>query len=192
MVRFLLIAGLIMNLAACGTSPKTSFYVLGTDDIEPTPPTSELGIGLWKVTLPTLLNRPEIVTREGNNRVVYADFHQWAGGLDNNITITIGRELSHRLGTNRVSISPWRAHKKNDYQVKVYVYRFDGKLGGDVVVRGAWNLLSGEGDKELRREVFSYTAKASGKKHVDMVAALSQLTIQLSATIVEAIESDRK
>jgi uncharacterized lipoprotein YmbA len=192
MTRFLLLAGLILNLVACGTSAKTNFYVLSTERVEPDELTSELGIGLWKVTLPVLLNRPEIVTREGKNKVAYADFHQWAGGLDNNITISIGRELTRRLKTDRLSISPWRAHKINDYQVKVYLYRFDGELGGDVVAKGTWNLLNGKGDKELRREAFSYTAKTSGKEHVDMVAALGELTTQLSATIAEAIESDRK
>ena len=192
MTRFLLIAGLVINLAACGTSPKTNFYVLSTESVEPSELTSNLGIGLWKVTLPLLLDRPEIVTLEGKNKVAYADFHQWAGGLNNNITLSIGRELSRRLKTDRLSISPWRAHKINDYQVKVYIYRFDGELGGDVVAKGAWNLLNGEGSKELRREVFSYTAKTSGKEHVDMVAALGQLTAQLAGTIAEAIESDQK
>lgn len=192
MTRFLLIAGLVINLAACGTSPKTNFYVLSTESVEPNELTSKLGIGLWKVTLPLLLDRPEIVTLEGKNKVAYADFHQWAGGLNNNITLTIGRELSRRLKTDRLSISPWRAHKINDYQVKVYIYRFDGELGGDVVAKGVWNLLNGEGSKELRREVFSYTAKISGKEHVDMVAALGQLTAQLAGTIAEAIESDQK
>lgn len=192
MTRFLLIAGLVMNLAACGTSPKTNFYVLSTERVEPGELTSSLGIGLWKVALPVLLDRPEIVTREGENKVFYADFHQWAGGLDNNITLSIGRELSRRLKTDRLSISPWRAHKINDYQVKVYIYRFDGELGGDVVAKGTWNLLNGEGDKELRREAFSYKARVNGKEHVDMVATLGQLTAQLAGTIAEAIESEQK
>ena len=192
MTRFLLVASLMMNLVACGTSPKTNLYVLNTEYIEPVNSPSGLGIGVWKVSLPPLLNRPEIVTREGNNKVSYADFHQWAGGLDDNVTRFIAFELSQQLKTDRVSVSPWHSHKKNKYQVKVFIYRFDGELGGDAVIGGIWSLLDGEGRKELRREIFYYTAKTKGKEHEDIVVALSQLTKQLSGVIASAIEEDKK
>lgn len=187
MLRHLLIVSLMLCLVACGSSPKTNFYVLNAEYEIPDQKAEGLGIGVWKVKLPELLNRSEIVTREGQYKIKLADFHQWAGGLDNNITTLVARELKQRLQTDRISISPWRAHRKNDYQVKIYMDRFDGELGGEVVVRGGWNLLNGEGNKELIRKPFTLKAQVLGKNYSDMAAALSKLTVQLSGQIANAI-----
>jgi uncharacterized lipoprotein YmbA len=187
MFRYLLIVSLMLCLSACGTSPKTSFYVLNSDIKLPAQEDKGLGIGVWKVKLPVLIDRPEMVTREGQYVIELADFHQWAGGLDNNITSLIALELSLRLETGRIAVSPWRTSTKNDYQVKVFINRFDGELGGEVVFRGIWVLSDGEGDKELIREVFTLGAKANGKSHKDMAVTLSKLVVQLTDTIADRI-----
>lgn len=190
--RHFLIVGLLLCLAACSTSPKTNFYVLDSEYTMPKKGLDGIGIGVWKVKLPTLLQRPEIVTRNGQHKIELADFHHWAADLDRSINSLIAHELSQRLETVRVSTYPWSAHKINDYQVKVYFDRFDGELGGEVVCRGVWLLLNGKGNEELARESFTLNAQTSGKKYVDMVAAQSSLIVQLSDQIADAILIDKK
>jgi uncharacterized lipoprotein YmbA len=194
MFRILLIIGLILGLAACGSSPKTNFYVLNAEHVSGSFSAQKaegIGVGVWLVELPALLNRPEIVTRSGQYKIDLADFHQWAGGLGNNMSRLIAGELGRRLKTDRVFISPWSSYRKNDYQVKIHINRFDGELGGEMVLSGAWSLWSAEGSKELTREAFTYKTQASGKNYSDMVAALSQLTVQLSEQIANVISSQK-
>jgi len=191
MSRHFLIISLMLCLSACGTSPKTNFYVLNAEYKLPGK-ADGLGVGIWKVRLPLMLDRSEIVTRNGQYEIELADFHHWAGGLGSNINSLMAHELSQRLDTVRVSTSPWQAHKVNDYQVKVFIDRFDGVLGGKVEFNGIWILLNGKGDKELTRESFALNAQVNGKKYSDMVASLSQLTTQLSGLIADAIERDQK
>lgn len=187
-----LILGLVLCLSACGSSPKTNFYVLNAEYEMPEKGLEGTGVGVWKVKLPALLDRSEIVTREGPHKIELGDFHRWAGDFGSNINALIAHELSQRLKTVRVSTSPWSAHKINDYQVKVYFDRFDGELGGKVVCRGVWLLLNGKGDKELTRESFTLDDQVNGKKYSDMVATMSGLVVQLSDQIADAIISDEK
>ena len=190
MFRFLLIASLMMCLAGCGSSPKTHFYVLNAEHVSASLSDKKakvVGVGVWSVNLPKLLNRPEIVTRSDQYTIELADFHQWAGGLGNNMTRLIASELGRRLQSDRVVISPWSSYRKNDYQVKIHIDRFDGELGKEIVLSGAWSLLNSEGNKELTREAFTYKLQANGKSYSDMAAALSQLTVRLSEQIANVI-----
>ena len=194
MFRFLLMASLMLFLAACGSSPKTHFYVLNAEYVSDNiseKNVEAVGVGVWQVALPIMLDRSEIVTSSGPYGIELADFHQWAGALSSNMTQLIASELGRRLQSDRIVISPWSAYRKNDYQVKTHVERFYGEPGGEVLLSGAWSLLNAEGSKELTRQAFTFKTRASGKDYDDMVAALSKLTVQLSEQIANVIAAQK-
>ncbi|VAW68949.1 hypothetical protein MNBD_GAMMA09-1925 [hydrothermal vent metagenome] len=189
MYRVLIIVGLISILVACGSSPKTHFYILNGEAGYDFSDRSDknVRIGIWKVKLPELVDRAEIVTRIDQNNIELADFHQWAGGLSNNITQLLANELSRQLKTERVVISPWSSYRKNDFQVKIHISRFDGKLAGESVLSGAWSLLNAEGSKEVIREAFNYKLMAESDSYSEMVKTQSKLVVQLAEQISEVI-----
>ena len=195
MLRHIFIVVLILGLTACGRSPKTNFYMLNAENASDSHLQQEdrgVGIGVWKVELPILLDRYEIVTRTGLYSVELADFHQWAGGLVNNMTRLIASELGRRLQTDRVVMSPWPSYRKHDYQLKIQVQRFDGVLGGETVLSGAWSLLNAQGNKEIVRKSFNFKTQTKGEQYSDMVAALSQLTVMLSEQVAGVISIQDK
>ena len=193
MPRLICIISFLFFLGACSTSPKTHFYVLNTkfasNEVYSGESFESVGLGLWLVKLPRLLDRPQIMTRTDQFNIELADFHKWVGGLGNNMTRLIANELGRLLQTDRVVISPWPSYVKNDYQLTIQVDRFDGELGNEVVLKGVWSLLNSKGNKELTRKAFNYTTNAGGKSYGDMVAALSTLTVQLSQEIAKIIAS---
>lgn len=181
---------LLVLLAACGSSPKTEFYQLNADmsSITQAANLSEgPAIGVWQVELPDLLDRSEIVTRDNQFKITMADFSWWAGNLSQNMSLLIVTQLSQNLQSNRIVMSPWPSYRKNDYQVIVRVQRFDGALGGEVVLRGLWNLLDGDGTKELDRQVFEFRTNTADLTYQEMVAAMSRLTVKLSEQLTEGI-----
>jgi len=193
MPRLICIISFLYFLGACSTSPKTHFYVLNTKfaskEVYSGESFENVGLGIWLVKLPRLLDRPQIMTRTDQFNIELSDFHKWVGGLGNNMTRLIANELGRLLQTDRVVISPWSSYVKNDYQLIIHVDRFDGELGNEVVLKGVWSLLNSKGNKELIRKAFTYTTKASGKSYGDMVAALSTLTMQLTQEIAKIIAS---
>ena len=190
----LLAAILLLILGGCASSPPTRYYTLATGyQLAPAHQTSGQGVhvGLWRVQLPEMLQRSEIVTRDDRYRVSLADLHRWAERLDDNISRRLAEELAQRLDSENISLSPWRAYITNDYQVKIEFTRFDGTLGGDVVVSGTWLLLSGRGDSKLARKPFRYAAQAEGGGYSELVATLDELTRLLARDIAESIRAYR-
>ena len=189
MLRHTLMVGLLCLVAACGSSPKTEFYMLSADDGSALQANTSEGpaVGVWTVILPEVLDRSEIVTRENQYKIKMADFSWWAGALDQNMTLLVAVQLSQHLQSNQVVTSPWPTYKKNDYQVTILVSRFDGELGGEVILRGLWNILDGEGEKQLGQQVFEFKTNTADSTHQTMVEAMSRLTVQLAEQLVEGI-----
>ena len=190
MLRHIWMGCLLVLLAACGSSPQTEFYVLNADQssvIQAANVSTGPSVGVWQVDLPDLLDRSEIVTRDNQFKVTMADFSWWAGNLQENMTLLITTQLSQFLQSNRVVVSPWPSYRKIDYQVIVRVVRFDGELGGEVVLRGLWNLLDGAGENELRREAFEFRVNTADLTYQEMVAAMSGLTVKLTEQLADGI-----
>ena len=193
MLRQIFIASLLVLLAACGSSPKTDFYMLNADK-ESVAQAANVGtgpaIGVWRVNLPDLLDRSEIVTRDNRFKVKMGDFSWWASSLAQNMTLLITVEMSQLLQSNRIVVSPWPSYRKNDYQLIIRVERFDGELGGEVVLRGLWTILDGEATKELNRQVFEFKINTVDSTYQEMVAAMSQLTVQLAGQLADGVISE--
>ena len=190
MIRRTLTLGLLCLLAACGSSPKTEFYILNVGDGSSVQTANENvgpAVGVWTVILPEALDRSEIVTRENRYKIKRADFSWWAGALDQNLTLLIAAKMSEDLQSNRVVISPWPTYVKNDYQLTILVNRFDGELGGDVVLNGLWNVLDGDGNESLDRRVFEFKTKTADATYQALVEAMSELAVQLSKQLTEAV-----
>ncbi len=194
-----LILTMLLTVTACvgigGNSPPTHHYVLSSAaavDATTDYQSEELSIGLWLVTLPDILDRPQIVTRIDQYGVQLGEFDRWAGDLKLNMTHHIADELRIRLRTGRVSVYPWLTNQTINYQVKVDVTRFDGTLGGTTVLKGTWILLDGGGKKELLHEAFLINANAKDSSYTAMVAALSKLVTSLSEQISVGIAKQKK
>jgi len=201
MWRHVSLASLIVLLAACGSSPKTEFYVLSAEResmVQALNADTGPAIGVWDVKLPDYLERSEIVTRASEFEIRLADFSWWAGSLDENMTRLIATELSLSLQSNRVVVAPWDSYRVIDYQVLIRVQRFDGMLGGEAVLRGVWSLLDTTGGKELAREAFEFKADSAGASappeaasYKDLVATLSRLTVQLADQVAKGIQRQK-
>jgi len=190
MLRHIWMGSLLVLLAACGSSPKTEFYVLNSDQssvMMSANLSTGPSVGVWQVELPDLLDRSEIVTRDNQFKVTMADFSWWAGNLQDNMTLLIAAQLSEYLQSNRVVVSPWPSYRKIDYQVIVRVVRFDGELGGEVALRGLWSLLNSDRTKELNRQVFEFKTNTADLTYQEMVAAMSRLTVQLAEQLSDGI-----
>jgi uncharacterized lipoprotein YmbA len=67
------------------------------------------------------------------------------------------------------------------------VERFDGELGGEVVLRGLWSLLDGDGTKELNRQVFEFKTNTADLTYQQMAEAMSRLTVQLAQQLADGV-----
>jgi hypothetical protein len=188
-----LLSVVLLVLSGCATTPPSRFYILpaltGADTaalssgVKP-----DLTIGVGPVTLPPYLDRPQIVTRASQAKLELGEFDQWAAPLQDTFTRVLAENLSLLLGTDRVLRHPWPRATDVDYQVTVDVIRFDGGVGGEVVLAVRWSLMRADG-KELAMRKARFQAPANPRDYEATVTAMSRVLEDLSRDIAATFQT---
>jgi uncharacterized protein len=180
-----------LTLAGCADTPPTRFYTLSplADAPGGTPPANlpELTVGVGPVTLPPYLDRPQLVTRAGGNRMVLADFDSWVEPLQGMFARVLGENLALLLGTDDVLTLPQRRDFILDRQVEVDVTRFDVDTSGNAVLDARWWVLDQDGEKVLRSGRSTISEPANADDYTAAAGALSDALGAMSQEIAHAI-----
>jgi uncharacterized lipoprotein YmbA len=184
--------GTLLCLAGClGTSPSPSLYILEAErpSVE-LPATSghSLSLGIRQVTLPAVIERPQIVLIE-DERVTPLELHRWSVPLDSGIKQVLTENLRGLINTASILSYPWSPQFKPDYSLSIFVSRFDGLPGGDVALTGLYLLERTDASQPLRTENFHIVVKVPGDDYAALVrghsSAVSRLARQIAAALVK-------
>jgi len=192
--------GLIMGSCSpfgAGTQRDTKYYVLSSmqSEAKPVQPMANLpdiGIGVGPIRMPLYLDRSDIVTRGSSNEVEIADFAQWAGPLQENFSRVLAENLSVLLQTDNVGVFPFIRRELLDYNITVYVTRFDGLPGDQAHLRARWSILDGKRKKSLFEKHTVASHPTENDTTEALIAAKSITLGQLSREIAQAIEEISK
>ena len=183
---------LVLALAGCGSAPKTNYYTLAPGaDPRPAavaqPASSPIGVTVGPVTLPDVVDRPNLVVRTAENQVTLLDQHRWAEPLKREIPRLLAGHLSRLLGTPRVSVFPNGAGGPGDVRVRVDVQRFESVPGQEALLEVFWTVMPPAGEPRAGRWTVRVPVAAPG--YDALVAAhgvaLERLGEELAAQIRE-------
>jgi hypothetical protein len=186
----LALLALVFFFSACaGKSASSKFYVLS-----PLPQSKLSGadgttIGVFPVSMPDYLDRPQIVTRVSDNEIMLDEFSRWAEPLKESFYTVLVDNLTTVLNHEKIIKTSHNLGTPTTLQVGVEVLQFDGALGSDVVLSVKWGLFA-EGGKKLILAKRSYFREPTGAATYEaFVAAQSKAVAALSREITEAIRS---
>ena len=180
-------------LAGCGGSPTpVEFYTLNslsgmTQQANPAAADQNIAIGISPVEIPKILDRPQIVTRTGPNKIKVDEFHRWAGPLQAGVAQVLAENISLLLATDQVVVYPWEVDFKPHYRIALDIRYFEGQLGENVVLDVVWRVSGQENQKmqAVKRSVIKEPLSATD--YEALVAAKSQAIGQLSREIAQEI-----
>ena len=180
----------VFLLAGCGSSPAVKYYTLNTlPDMQQhnTEAASgdDIAIGVGPVEFPKFLDRPQIVTRKGQNQVEVSEFHRWAGSFPEDFSRVLAKNIATLLPSNRVEIYPWEDIFSPTYQVKLEVEQFEGQLGNRVLLNVTWSVVDQEDEVVVRNSLIK--EPVSSEDYDGLVEAKSQALGTLSQAIVDEI-----
>lgn len=174
-------------LSAC-LSPPTHFYVLEPMGESPSPVVEKSRqIGIGPVSIPTLLERKQIVTRSADNSVNIAEFHQWAAPLKDNVLQVLSQNLATLQPGDLVRAYPWSAYGAVDYRIVIDITRFDAQPERAASLEANWAIMNekthslinnGHSKIEQRLEDSSYPATVKALNTV-----LGKFSRELSAAL---------
>lgn len=167
--------------AGCASPPPERFYRLAAAPSAAAPASAGDGpvVSVGAVTLPALVDRPQIVTLAAGSRVEISEAHRWAEPLRFALGRVVAEQLAAALGTPLVYAYPQLAVAAPAFRVTLNVQRFDATRGVAVDDELLWTvrrvadgqLRSGRSSGHAVPADASYDALATA--HVEALAAVS-------------------
>jgi uncharacterized protein len=199
-LALLLACGMSLALAGCfGTSRSSRFYTLEPLQVREGAgaTAADVTLAVGPVELPDYIDRPQIVTRSGNNELVIAEFERWGGSLEKQINGSLVATLGDRLATRSIAVVPWRSavlSSGTPDRMRVSVSRFDGVPGHSVVLQARWELRRQTGGKEesLVVKEASVTEKIDGSEYDALVAAMQRALVHLGEQMADSVAAAKQ
>jgi uncharacterized protein len=173
--------------AGCATSPASRFYTLSPVQVaEPQPGVKPVAIAIDPVSVPDLVDRPQIVSTLDANRVSIDEFARWADPLKSQIARVLAADLTQLIPGSIVSVYPQRV-SDNAYRVSVDVQSLDSTAGGAVTLAVIWSVRPPKGNAVDGRTVVRETTGGPG--YDALVNAHSRALASVAKEIAAATQS---
>ncbi len=178
---------LVVLAAACASTPASRFYTLSAA-ATPVAGSSDLSVAVGPVSVPAIVDRPQIVVRTSPNEVRLDEFNRWASPLGNDIARVAAANLVAMLGTPRVTVASAAAGTDTDYRIAIQVQRFESALGEAATLDAVWTVSrSRDGKSQTGRTTVREPSPESG--YDALAAAHSRAIARLSRDITDAVQS---
>ena len=174
-------------LAAVGAgcaSPRSDFYTLSRQ-AKTSPSAADYSVAVGPVSVPEIVDRPQIVVRTGPNQVFIDEFHRWGSPLRDGIARGIAGNLAALLGA-QVSVFPHPTSSAAKYRAAVDVMVFDSTPGESAALDAVW-VVRGGGDGAIASGRTTVRETVSDGGYAALVAAHSRALEKLSVDIADAI-----
>ena len=183
-MKLLPVLSCILLLAGCaGTSPAERFYTL--QPRIPDAPASDrktLRVAIAPVTVPDLVDRPQLVLRASPRRVVIMEQSRWAEPLKSAIASAMAGNLARLLDSAQVGTQGDEA----DVHIQLDVLSFESHPGVEARIEMAWIIRNRSGERTLSGQA-SEREVVTGSEHESLVAAHEQLLARISRRIAADI-----
>jgi len=177
--------------AACSSTPASHFYTLSpgeTPAAVPASKTASFSVVVGPVSIPALVDMPQIVVSAGPNQVTIDEYNRWASPLQNNIERVVAENLVSMLGTPRVSVFQQSLNDAADYRVAIEVQSFESAPGVASTLNAVWIVRrTRDGRQEMGRTTVREVVVDKG--YDALAAAHSRALAQMSREIADTIRS---
>jgi uncharacterized protein len=184
------LCALVAIAAGCSSTPASRFYTLSAAGGQAAA-SSNLSVVVGPVSVPAVVDRPQIVVSLGPNEVRLEEFNRWAASLQNTIARVVAENLVVMLGTRRVVLSAQEPGMDADYRAAIDVQAFESAPGKLAMLDAVWSVRqTKDGKAATGRTTVRETVQETG--YDALAAAHSRAVARLSRDIADAVrELDR-
>lgn len=187
-IKLIVMGGL---LSACTATPPTQFYVLepqfDVPAVSADDQVKKLIIGIGPISIPALLERKQLVTRDADNNLQIAELQQWAAPLKDNIAEVLAQNLTALQPRQIIRAYPWSAYGSIDYQIIVQISRFDAKPEQSANLEANWAIMDQKSHSVASNGFSKIQAKPENATTAGTVKALNNTLATLSQELAKAL-----
>lgn len=186
LLPFALCWGALLGMAGC-SSPPSRFYTLSPTAV-PASTTSTLSVSVGPVSIPAMVDQPQIVVSKGQNQVYPDEFNRWAAPLSDNVAQVVAENLAALLGTQQVTLFKQPLGTRPDVRAAIEVQSFGSAPGDAATLNAVW-LVRRSQDGATRTGRTSVSEPTNGLGYEALAAAHSRALAVLSNDIAAGIRA---
>jgi uncharacterized lipoprotein YmbA len=145
-------------------------------------------VAVGPVSVPDVVDRPQIVVSLGPNQVRLEEFDRWALPLQSNIARVVAENLIVLLGTPRITVFPQSTSADAEYRAIIDVQRFESMPGEAAVLDAIWIVRRAKDGKTERGRTTVRDA-IQAKDYDALAAGHSRAAARLSQDIAGAVRA---
>jgi uncharacterized lipoprotein YmbA len=185
---FSALCAMVVLAAGCST-PASRLYTLShapASAAVPAASASNMTVVVGPVSIPAIVDLPQIVVSTGANSVSLDEFNRWASPLQSNISRVVAENLVTLLGTPRVSQFQQSLNLDSDYRVAIEVQSFDSAPGDAAMLNAVWVVRrTKDGKSQTGRTTVREPTGTAG--YDALAAAHSRALARMSQEIADVI-----
>lgn len=129
------------------------------------------------VTVPSLVDRAEMVTQNSDHGIEVLDHRRWGEPFADQVSQTLARDLEQRRSDLLIGGRGFDQPGTTPLRIKVDIVRMSARMGGQATIEAHWRVQNGTidvigGD--------SFSAPISGSDYAALAVAYSQILAQLA------------
>ncbi len=199
--RCLIGAVFLVLLGGCVTpGPSPRFYVLtpmaetpssySRHSAEPAAERPRMVV-IQDIRLPLYLDRPQIVTRDTENRLEWSEIDQWGGVLRDDMMRILALNLGRQLAGDRVVAAPYPVSKPPDCRIEVEIRSFERRPDGRVELLAQWWITRGVDGTHLASSEGRFLGEpvAGDTSYDQLVNAMSLVYGELARGVAGSVRS---
>ncbi|MEY2666874.1 MAG: hypothetical protein RLZZ384_1045 [Pseudomonadota bacterium] len=175
----------ILLLQACATMP-TQFYSLdaiASNNGESHNVDKKTLIGVTQMTLPTLLERKQIVTHDAYGKLILSEQHQWAGLLKQNMTEVVANNFATVYPHFWFKAYPWSTLGMVDYRMVIDVTQLNIIMGKSITFSANWALINEKTHTVIAHDNVALEQVLVDDNYANLVNAINQLLAQFAQEV---------
>jgi uncharacterized lipoprotein YmbA len=193
-------AGVVLALAACASAPLHYYTLIAPADEsagvlmapadEPAgaamsnTAAASLPFELLPVSVPTQVDQPQLVVREGGQGVGLLGSERWIAPLGDEVRGALSADLARELHSQDVSDLP--GNDRPLLRIKLDLRRFDSQPGSYALIEGVWSVRLLHGDHPGALACTSRVSVPVGPGYPALVQGHQQAIAQLASRIAAA------
>ena len=193
---FMLITFICNGCLSVPNSPVPKFYTLhltvSQDKVEKKDITPQVIIGIGPVEIPEYQNRPQIVTRDKDEMLTFAQFDRWGEALDSGLARLILERLAMVFPQAELQMFPCNFSIPLDYQIIINVTQLESQLDKDLFLMTQWTIIDSKTKKMLLTKRSEIHQAITPRNYFGLAQALSKAVTLLSDEIAENLSLQSK
>jgi uncharacterized protein len=148
---------------------------------------SDVVIGVGPVKIPEYQDRPQIVTRDKEKMLKFAQFDRWGESLDLGMARLIRENLAVMFPEAKFTSYPWNSSIPVKYQVVVEIVQLDSELDKDLFLVAQWLVIDAQNAKTMIIKRSEFRQSIIPQNYSGLAKTLSMVCASLSSEIAESL-----